>query len=65
MFSLKTTFAHAVSGNRRVSLFVLALMVLAIDDDRQDRDEEKRRKRDRDARPPRKRGKPHAGPRPF
>ena len=65
MISLKTMFTRAACGNGRVSLFVLALMVLAIDDDRQARDEEKRRKRDRDARPLRKRGKPHAGPRPW
>jgi hypothetical protein len=62
MISLKTTFARAVIGNTRVSLFVLTLMMLAIDDDRQCRDEEKRKKREREANRTRKRP---SAPRPF
>ena len=59
MTSLKTTFTRAATGNHAVSLYALALLALAIDDDRQQRDKDRRndrrRRRERDGKPVRKR----------
>lgn len=64
MVSIKITFTRAATnGDHHVSIFVLALLMLAIDEDWQDA-EERRKERARAATQP-PRPKPPADPRPF
>lgn len=65
MDSLKFTFSRIASGKIGFSIFWLLAFAIAIDDDRQSREKDRRDQRQRDAKPPRKHGKPVAGPRPF
>jgi hypothetical protein len=65
MDSLKLTFNRAASDNTGISIFALLLLAIAIDDDRQKCEKERRKKRERTAKPPRKPGNPLRGPRPW
>ena len=61
MESLKPTFNRAAHAPTGVSLFWLLMFAIAIDDDRQRREKDRREKRDRHAKPQRK---PPSGLRP-
>ena len=62
MESIKLTFTRAATGKTGFITFWLLMFAIAIDDDRQRYEAQRRKKRDRHARP---RRKPPSAPRPF
>jgi hypothetical protein len=65
MQSIKLTFNRAATVNSGISIFALLLLAIAIDDDRQKCEKDRREKRERASKPHRKRGHPLRGPRPW